>query len=108
MPAEVGHPQERGCGESNHEVPVHLRTDVGAAQRALDELSRAHLVSSAGDRYAMHDLMRAYAAERGDTDLSPAAARAASTRLFDYYVSTAVAANNSRYAYDRVQSPSGV
>src|SRR5438876_3697210 len=28
MPAEVGHPQERGCGESNHEVPVHLRTDV--------------------------------------------------------------------------------
>jgi tetratricopeptide (TPR) repeat protein len=67
-----------------------LGADRTATRRLLDLLCRAHLVEETGrDRFGMHDLLRAYAAEqaaRRDDRL------AALTRLFDHYLHTAVRA----------------
>jgi tetratricopeptide (TPR) repeat protein/transcriptional regulator with XRE-family HTH domain len=59
----------------------------------LDLLARAHLLQPAGTgRYAMHDLLRAYAVDRAAADDPVAEQRAALTRLFDHYLGTAAAA----------------
>ncbi len=53
---------------------------MAQAGQALAELSRAHLVEAEGGRYALHDLLRAYAAElvtQQDRDLAAARARLA-------------------------------
>ncbi|GAA4684784.1 AfsR/SARP family transcriptional regulator [Phytohabitans rumicis] len=64
------------------------------ARRALTELSRAHLVTEhTPGRYALHDLLRGYAAElaeRHDRDLER---RAALHRALDHYLHTARAAD---------------
>jgi tetratricopeptide (TPR) repeat protein/transcriptional regulator with XRE-family HTH domain len=79
------------------------------ARRLLDQLSRAHLIHSTGpDRWAMHDLLRAYArdlAQNGDPgarnsepggqngDLAASrATRPALSRLLDHYLYTAALA----------------
>ena len=65
-------------------------TSDRAARRALAELTQACLLRHLGqDRYAIHDLLRAYAAELADTEDSKTDQRAALTRLFDYYLDTA-------------------
>jgi hypothetical protein len=75
-------------------------TDVDDVRRVADELARAHLISACGPwRYAMHDLMRAYAAERAAAEIEPAAAHLALTRLFDYYLHAAAIAVASIYPY---------
>jgi DNA-binding SARP family transcriptional activator/tetratricopeptide (TPR) repeat protein len=52
----------------------------------LATLTRAHLIQPVGvRRYTMHDLLRAYAAERSEED-DDAERRAALTRLLDHYV----------------------
>ncbi|WP_405724493.1 tetratricopeptide repeat protein [Streptomyces sp. NBC_00028] len=57
---------------------------------ALAELSRAHLVTECfPDRYALHDLLRAYAAELASTLDADGEQRPAVHRLLDHYVSTA-------------------
>ncbi|MEJ3750202.1 BTAD domain-containing putative transcriptional regulator [Actinomycetes bacterium KLBMP 9797] len=63
------------------------------ARAQLGELARAHLVAmSTPGRYRMHDLLRAYAAER-TRDLDPEPRRqAAMGRMLDYYLHTAHAA----------------
>jgi tetratricopeptide (TPR) repeat protein len=62
-------------------------------QRLLAALTRAHVITFTGsDRYGMHDLLRAYAAMRARDEDSASQRRAALTRLFDYYLSTAGAA----------------
>jgi len=60
------------------------------ARRLLAELARAHLAAEhLPGRYALHDLLRAYAAERGrDTDSEPERA-AAADRVLDHYLHTA-------------------
>jgi DNA-binding SARP family transcriptional activator/tetratricopeptide (TPR) repeat protein len=65
---------------------------VGAVVGLLDELRRANLVAEvAPARYAMHDLLRAYARElAGRLDGGDAAC----VRLLDYYLHTAQAASN--------------
>ncbi|MDN3028355.1 BTAD domain-containing putative transcriptional regulator [Streptomyces sp. S.PB5] len=61
---------------------------------ALAELSRAHLVTECfPDRYALHDLLRAYAAELARTLDADCEQRPALHRLLDHYVSTAHAAD---------------
>ncbi|WP_261958126.1 BTAD domain-containing putative transcriptional regulator [Streptomyces nigrescens] len=66
--------------------------------RALTELVRAHLVTAhRPDRYTMHDLLRAYAAELAAAD---PASRSAFERLVDHYLHTA-------HAADRLLSPHG-
>jgi tetratricopeptide (TPR) repeat protein len=68
-------------------------TTLGQARRALDGLVRAHLVQPAGgDRYGMHDLLRAYAAGLAGTHETGEQRRAARTRLFDHYLAAAAAA----------------
>jgi DNA-binding SARP family transcriptional activator/Tfp pilus assembly protein PilF len=64
------------------------------AETLLSELSRAHLVTAtAVGRYAVHDLLRAYAAERAGTDDTEAERRSALVRVLDHYLHTAVAAD---------------
>jgi DNA-binding SARP family transcriptional activator len=59
------------------------------AGRVLDALSRAHLIQATeGGRYAMHDLLAAYARERGGGQPGDEAL----TRLFTYYLYTAARA----------------
>jgi tetratricopeptide (TPR) repeat protein len=68
-------------------VPMRL------SRRALAELDRAHLISERSPgRFAVHDLLRAYAAELVDTHDSDAERRAAFTRVLDHYLHTAHAA----------------
>jgi tetratricopeptide (TPR) repeat protein/transcriptional regulator with XRE-family HTH domain len=55
-------------------------------RRVLDELTDAHLVTEhAHGRYALHDLLRAYAAELARTHESEGEQRAAIHRVLDYY-----------------------
>ncbi|WP_433305502.1 ATP-binding protein [Actinoplanes sp. CA-030573] len=64
-----------------------------AVRDRLRDLCRDHLLLPAGrDRYTFHDLVRAYAAGRAVDEDSPSARRAALTRLFDHYLSTAAVA----------------
>ncbi|MFY1637841.1 ATP-binding protein [Solwaraspora sp. WMMB335] len=69
-----------------------------AARGALRVLARAHLVGRGGpDRYAMHDLLRAYASQLAGTDLAGPAQRAAQGRLFDHYLASASVAVDALY-----------
>ncbi|MEV4134636.1 tetratricopeptide repeat protein [Dactylosporangium sp. NPDC049742] len=68
-------------------------TSLSQARLALDRLARAHLVHPTGPaRYGMHDLLGAYATTLTTAHDADADRRAASTRLFDYYLVTAAAA----------------
>jgi DNA-binding SARP family transcriptional activator/tetratricopeptide (TPR) repeat protein len=64
--------------------------DELGARRLLAELARAHLAAEhVPGRYALHDLLRAYAAEQArDTDSEPERAAAAG-RVLDHYLHTA-------------------
>jgi tetratricopeptide (TPR) repeat protein len=65
---------------------------LSRARRALNELAEAHLVTEhAPGRFGLHDLLRAYAAERA-AGVSPAARRSALARVLDHYLHTAYAA----------------
>ena len=65
---------------------------LAEARRVLAELARAHLVAEhAPGRYALHDLLRAYAADQATED-SPADLREAGTRLYDHLLHTTHAA----------------
>jgi DNA-binding SARP family transcriptional activator/Tfp pilus assembly protein PilF len=79
---------------------------VPQAQRLLTVLTRAHLIqpSPAGPgRYAMHDLLRAYARELaaaiGEQQLP------ALTRLLDHYLHTAAAAMRTLYPAEQQSRP---
>jgi DNA-binding SARP family transcriptional activator/Tfp pilus assembly protein PilF len=74
----------------------------GEAHRALAELAQASLLTapSAG-RFALHDLMRAYAAELAAAGHRPAQ-RAAVRRVLDHYLHTAFAADQLLSSRDPV------
>jgi tetratricopeptide (TPR) repeat protein/transcriptional regulator with XRE-family HTH domain len=79
---------------------------LGHATRTLDALARAHLIQSAGPgRYAMHDLLRAYASELAQTHDGTDGRHAALTRLLDHYLSAAATAMDSMYPADRDWRP---
>jgi tetratricopeptide (TPR) repeat protein/transcriptional regulator with XRE-family HTH domain len=62
-------------------------------RRLLAELTRAHLVvEHVPDRFAMHDLLRTYAAEEANRTDSDDERQAAVRRLLDHYLHTAHAA----------------
>ena len=80
--------------------------DLRQARKTLDRLSKAHLVAPTGTgRYAMHDLLRACAGELAATHDGDDGQRAALTRLFDYYLSTAATAMDALYPAERHQRP---
>ena len=65
----------------------------GQADQALAELTRAHLLTEpAPGRYALHDLLRAYAAEQAAALEHADARHAAIGRVLDHYLHTAHAA----------------
>ncbi|MEO3850690.1 tetratricopeptide repeat protein [Streptomyces sp. B8F3] len=76
------------------------------ATRLLDTLRRAHLVQSPRPgRFAMHDLLRAYAedmARRHDTEENRGLAR---VRLYDHYLAGAMAAMDQLYPAERHHRP---
>jgi tetratricopeptide (TPR) repeat protein len=76
----------------------------------LAELLAAHLLAEpAPGRYAMHDLLRAYAAERAADEEPEPARHAALTRLFDHYLDTARSAIQVLFPAElgHLPSPSG-
>jgi tetratricopeptide (TPR) repeat protein len=63
------------------------------ARRDLAELTRANLVTEhLPDRYALHDLLRAYAAEQAHHTDSDTDRREATGRMLDHYLHTAASA----------------
>ncbi|GAA3228455.1 BTAD domain-containing putative transcriptional regulator [Dactylosporangium siamense] len=59
------------------------------AEPALDRLAEAHLLSrTGGDRFAMHDLLRCFAAELADAMESTVDRRAAVARALSFYLGT--------------------
>jgi len=80
--------------------------DVPSARADLGLLCRDHLVQqTAAGRYALHDLIRAYAAGRAADEDPPAARAAAMTRLFDHYQATAAAAADTLYPAEAFHRP---
>ena len=76
-------------------------TDLGTARTWLGDLTADHLLQPAGPgRYAFHDLVRAYAGTRAHDEDPPAERRAALTRLFDHYLTTAAAAMTTLHPAD--------
>ena len=74
-----------------------------SAEDALEVLVDTHLLeSTAPDRYKFHDLLRVYAAERAEADLSAEDRAASVGRLLGWYLRTADAAAQvvSPYRYD--------
>ncbi|GIJ44388.1 hypothetical protein Val02_12740 [Virgisporangium aliadipatigenens] len=67
----------------------------------LHHLEREHLVRPAGEgRFVMHDLVRAYAAERGVDEDSSTQRRDALGRLLDHYTSATIAAMDTLHPAD--------
>ena len=64
--------------------------ETGLAKLLADNL----LLTAGGGRYQLHDLVQAYAAARSADEDRRTDRRAAVTRLFDHYLSTAAAAMN--------------
>jgi tetratricopeptide (TPR) repeat protein len=82
-------------------VPAAASLDggpVGQARDRLRELANAGLISEhAPDRYALHDLLRAYSGERVQLTETDGERRAATGRLLNYYLHTARAADAALY-----------
>jgi DNA-binding SARP family transcriptional activator len=69
--------------------------DPDQTRHALDELTRAHLITErTPGRYTLHDLLRAYAAEQTRTHDNGAEREAALRRVLDFYTHTACAAEH--------------
>ncbi|MDG4786001.1 BTAD domain-containing putative transcriptional regulator [Micromonospora sp. WMMD1102] len=65
--------------------------DRGEAEELLDSVARVHLVTEVGvNRFAAHDLLLEYAAERVAEEDSPTERRQAVRRLMAYYLYSAV------------------
>jgi tetratricopeptide (TPR) repeat protein len=70
------------------------------ARGLLARLARAHLIQPAGmNRYGMHDLLRAYAADQA-AEQDSEEREAALTRLFDHYLATATLAAGTLFRAD--------
>ncbi|MDG4789320.1 BTAD domain-containing putative transcriptional regulator [Micromonospora sp. WMMD1102] len=73
---------------------------VPAARRTLAELAQAHLLDERSPgRYARHDLLRAYAAERVEAEESTDQRRTAAHRLLDHHLHSAYAADRLLYPH---------
>ncbi|KOU37827.1 hypothetical protein ADK54_30920 [Streptomyces sp. WM6378] len=65
----------------------------------LDELHRAHLViTQGGERYSLHDLLRAYAVELVDAYDSTDARTESARRMYDHYLHSSHRAGSLAYA----------
>jgi tetratricopeptide (TPR) repeat protein len=82
--------------------------DLAGTRRRLDELFSYHLIKEpAKGRYRFHDLIKEHARALADDD-PPAESRAATTRLLDYYLHTARAADRYLARMTRTGSPAAM
>jgi DNA-binding SARP family transcriptional activator/Tfp pilus assembly protein PilF len=72
-------------------------TTTAQARRLLSVLGAAHLIEQRDTRFAFHDLLRAYAAERARRDDGEPDRSAATSRLYDHYLRHADAAARLLY-----------
>jgi tetratricopeptide (TPR) repeat protein len=83
-----------------------LDTDPDTAAGHLRHLAAEYLVQQpVAGRYVLHDLVRAYAADRADDEDRPADRRSALSRLFDHYLYIAAAAMDALYPAERHRRP---
>lgn len=77
------------------------------SRRCLSELTRVNLLSQhSTGRYTFHDLLRAYAAEQADDQLTAADRQAAIRRMLDHYGHTAQACARVAFgSWDHVKLP---
>jgi DNA-binding SARP family transcriptional activator/Tfp pilus assembly protein PilF len=95
-----------GADFDTYAVVALTGTSHPAACRALAELSRASLIHQAdSDRYRMHDLLRAYAAELASAQDPEGGRREALTRLFDHYLHAAARAMDILFPAEAEQRP---
>jgi tetratricopeptide (TPR) repeat protein len=75
---------------SDHAAASLAGCDQARARRHLGELTRAHLITERlPGRYALHDLLRAYAAEQAQDTDGEQGRDAACTRMLDHYLHSA-------------------
>ena len=101
-----------GADLDGYAVAALTGSGLEQADRALDRLTHAHLVSSpTRGRYAMHDLLRAYARDLSAADDGEAGQRAALTCLFDHYLYRAAVAMDRLFPAQRfrpsIPAPAG-
>jgi DNA-binding SARP family transcriptional activator len=90
-----------GADVDAYAVAALTDTTLRQARGLLDRLARAHLIQPAGTgRYRMHDLLRAYAADRAAGSGSERERAAALTRLFDHYLAAAAVAAAALFPAD--------
>lgn len=91
-----------GSDVSTRAAAALAGNDAAEARRLLADLTTAHLLDErAPGRFAMHDLLRLYAAERAEQEISAADRAAATGRLCDHYLLMADAA--ARVLYPNMQ-----
>ncbi|WP_155373880.1 ATP-binding protein [Catellatospora vulcania] len=76
-----------------------------AAARALDDLTRAHLVERSPTGHTMHDLLRAYAGERALAELTIPRRRDAITRLLRHHLDATAAAMDLLFPHEHPTRP---
>jgi tetratricopeptide (TPR) repeat protein/transcriptional regulator with XRE-family HTH domain len=90
-----------------HAAAALAASTAGCARRGLDALARGHLVqTTAPGRYALHDLLRAYARDLAGMHDGEGEQRAALTRLFDYYLQASAAAMDTLFPAEAGSRPS--
>ncbi|GIJ20589.1 tetratricopeptide repeat protein [Micromonospora lutea] len=95
-----------GADLDEYAAAALLDTDPATAATDLRHLAAEYLVQQpVAGRYALHDLVRAYAGERGREEDRPADRRAALTRLLDHYLYRAAAAMEALYPAERHRRP---
>jgi tetratricopeptide (TPR) repeat protein len=83
-----------------------LDTDPDTAATHLRQLAAEYLVQEpVAGRYVLHDLVRAYAADRAHDEDRPADRWNALSRLFDHYLHSAAAAMDALYPAERHRRP---
>ncbi|WP_415948370.1 BTAD domain-containing putative transcriptional regulator [Streptomyces sp. KLOTTS4A1] len=88
-----------GAGFDRHAVAALARCSPEHAEESLERLVDAHLLHQPSpDRYALHDLLRAYARQLGCGD-------DAGTRLHDYYLTAARRATGTLNPGERPAEP---
>jgi tetratricopeptide (TPR) repeat protein len=97
-----------GPAPDRHAAAALADQDVSATDADLAVLTAASLLHPRGPgRHLLHDLTRAYAAERAALDEPASQARRALTRLYDHYAGTAAAAMDAVYPWEAAHRPAG-